>query len=119
MEKKEQEERWVQVDAYCVPSSEEIKYRKEREELAKKTTDFFETFSHHTSRDWAGSQDGEAILGLDHENNIIAMIHLDPDGIDLMHSHPDTADFEQALLDYNEISPDRYAHFLELKEEQK
>ena len=92
MKKSEVEETWVQVDAYCIPSSEVEVYKAQREELAEKALRFFETFCHHTSRDWAGSQDGEAVVGLNKQNEIIALIHLDPDGVEFMNQYPDVKD---------------------------
>ncbi len=100
------DDKWVQVDAYCVASSEEESYRADREELAKQALFVFAKHFHSASRQWAGSQDGEAVLGLDEKGQLKALIHLDPNGIELLKENPAADDFEKALLEYNGYSID-------------
>ena len=97
-------EEWVRVDAYCVSSSEEKSYRADREELATRSLKVFGKYFHSTERCWAGSEDGEAVVGLNEKGELRALIHLDPMGIDLLKQNPSEIEFEKALLDYNGMS---------------
>ena len=73
------------VDAYMVPNEEVDQYIADREELAAVAIGLMSPFCASVERCWKGSQDGEAIVGLDSAGEIISMIHLDPDGIELLH----------------------------------
>lgn len=115
MNKDKKNDYWVQVDAYCVPKSEEKEYRAQREKLAQRALNFFDTFCHYTTREWAGSQDGEAALGYNKQNELIALIHLDPDGIKISVENPIESEFNQALLDYNEISSTEFERLYRMK----
>lgn len=70
------------VDAYLIPDHEVEAYVAERERLATEALDAMKTFCHDARRDWAGSEDGEAILGLDKRGDLIAVIHLDPQSLE-------------------------------------
>ena len=103
---------WVQVDAYMVPSSEVELYKRQREELAEAALSFFGTFCYSVAREWAGSQDGEAVVGCNVNGEIIALIHLDPGGIEMMQKCNTLLEFNKALLEYNEISEDVYLKWI-------
>ncbi|MDO4692204.1 MAG: hypothetical protein Q4A64_04950 [Porphyromonadaceae bacterium] len=96
----------VRVDAYHVNLEDAETYCRDREALAERATRFFETFCFRVSRDWAGSEDGEAIVGYNRREEIIALIHLDPLGIQMHTENPDDRAFEDELLYHNEIDRD-------------
>lgn len=91
----------VQVDAYMIPEESAAQYIADRERLAAVAIAYMSRFCTFVERCWQGSEDGEAIVGLDEAGEIISMIHLDPDGVRLL-DRPDD------LQDY--LRPDRAAH---------
>lgn len=98
-----QGKRLVKVDAYFVPFDEEEQYRKDREELALRAEMIFKEFCAIVKRDWAGSEDGEAITGLNENGELIALIHLDPYGVEMLNSSENLQIFRQKLLEYNSL----------------
>ena len=94
----------VRVDAYMVPRSMARAYIADREACAEAAMAVMRTFCAHVSRDWAGSEDGEAVVGCDERGDLICMIHLDPEGIEEM-KHAIAADRLKAfLLEYNGLA---------------
>lgn len=69
------------VDAYLIPKKEAGNYKRRRKLARKAAIKAMETFCDHVYCDFAGSQDGEAVLGMK-DGECIAFIHLDPWGID-------------------------------------
>lgn len=91
MEKKDkkpsQYKRWngmVLVDNYWIEESKFEDYLKDRAEAAQKATAAMETFRENVELQWAGSQDGEAVVGFNDDESIRTLIHLDPRGIALI-----------------------------------
>lgn len=72
------------VDAYMVPNKHVDQYIADREKLAAIATELMKPFCASVERCWKGSQDGEAIVGFNSAGEIVSMIHLDPDGIELL-----------------------------------
>lgn len=69
------------VDAYLIPKKEAGTYKR-RKKLAKKAAkEAMKTFCDKVYCDFAGSQDGEAVIGMK-DGEYIAFIHLDPWGIE-------------------------------------
>ncbi len=66
------------VDAYYIPDAEVAQYVADRDLYAKKATEIFEAAGLTVERDFAGGQDGEAILGYNAEGEYIGFVHLDP-----------------------------------------
>lgn len=66
------------VDAYYIPNERVEEYIKTREHFAKIAMDYYSKDSFRVSRDHAGSQDGEAVVGYDENDNAIHFMHLDP-----------------------------------------
>ena len=88
--KKKKNGSMVKVDAWYVPAQDAPRYIEARERCAKAALDEMRFFCASAAREWAGSQDGEAVVGCDERGEIIAMIHLDPEGVSQM---------EQAIKD--------------------
>ena len=74
----------VQVDAYMIPVERAEQYIADRETLAALAIELMTPFCASVERCWQGSEDGEAIVGLNGAGEILSMIHLDPDGIKLL-----------------------------------
>lgn len=71
----------VQVDAYLIPEERAAQYVADRERLAAFASAYMTQFCASVQRCWQGSEDGEAVVGLNEAGEIISMIHLDPDGV--------------------------------------
>ena len=76
-----QKEEWVRVDAYLIPSSKAKEYIADREYYAQKAAEVFGEFCPDVRRDWAGSEDGEAVVACDEGGRLMMHVHLDPDNI--------------------------------------
>lgn len=73
--------RYRKVDAYLIPEHEADRYEAEREEAKALALEAMRSFCHSAGLDFAGSQDGEAVLGYDEAGACVALIHLDPEGV--------------------------------------
>lgn len=89
------------VDSYYIPDEEVDQYVKDREHYAAKATAFFEKEGWIVSRDFKGSQDGEAIVGRDKEGEIQRFVHLDPMDVEGM-KEADAKGFFEKYFDYEE-----------------
>ena len=89
------------VDAYYIPDEEVDEYRKDREYYAQKAAEIFAKHCYSVTRDWKGSQDGEAILGLNEEGTLIMLVHLDPDDVHSMKEADAEGELEKFLLETN------------------
>lgn len=72
---------WTLVDAYYIPSDQAEQYIADRELFAEKAAAIFREFYPTVIRDWAGSEDGEAVLALDENDRLMMHVHLDPGNI--------------------------------------
>lgn len=72
------------VDAYMVPDEDVDEYIADRERLAALAIKILTPSCALVERCWQGSEDGEAVVGFNAEGEILSMIHLDPDGIELL-----------------------------------
>ena len=115
MKKKDKDPRGVLVDAYWVAEEEAEQYIAQREELARAALAFFSTYCHSVSRDWAGSEDGEAVVGYTQAGEIRSLVHLDGLGIQMMTESRDLQEFHDALLYHNCISRQEYDRLVALK----
>lgn len=107
--------RGVRVDAYYVDEAEAEAYCRDREALAERAIKFFSTYCTMVARHWAGSEDGEAVVGYDAQDRILSLIHLDPLGIQMHLECPEDKDFEEALLYHNMMDRQDYERLREQK----
>lgn len=85
----------VLIDNYWVDEADAPRYLAERARAAELATCAMSTFCASVTRRWAGSEDGEAVVGLDAEGSIRSVVHLDPGDVALILSlSPDR------LIDY-------------------
>lgn len=70
------------VDAYLIPKKEANQYRRRRKAAKKAAMEAMRTFCVHVYADFKGSQDGEAVMGIDNTGETIAFIHIDPYGVE-------------------------------------
>lgn len=82
-------EAMVNVDGYAIRRSMLETYLEDREQLAERLMRLMQQKGLKTERRWAGSEDGEAVLGLNAKGSIVAWMHLDPDSIDDAKGHDD------------------------------
>ncbi|MBK2403386.1 hypothetical protein GTU75_00615 [Erysipelothrix rhusiopathiae] len=94
----------VLVDAYYVPRDTVQSYIKDREFFAMKAQDVFATFCARVERKWENTEEGEAIVGYDEHNTIVALVHLNPKGIEQMLHAYQNHDLESYLLKLNQLS---------------
>ncbi len=95
----------VKVDAYMIPKEDAPLYIQKREDYAKKAAAVFSQYCAEVKRQWAGSEDGEAITGLNAQGELIMMIHLDPNGIENMENAEKQGQLHDFLLAWNEFDP--------------
>lgn len=69
------------VDAYLIPKKEAGRYKRNRKRARKLALAGMRTFCDKAYTAFAGSQDGEAVIGMKGDK-MIAFIHLDPDGVE-------------------------------------
>lgn len=74
----------VLVDNYWIEESKFEDYLKDRAEAAQKAIAAMESFCKNVELQWAGSQDGEAVVGFNDDKSVRTLIHLDPRGIALI-----------------------------------
>lgn len=71
-------EEMVNVDGYEIRRSMLETYLEDREQLAERLMRLMQQKGLTADRKWAGSQDGEAVVGCDANNQIVALMHLNP-----------------------------------------
>lgn len=84
------------VDAYYIPDEEVEDYIFHREKYAEILLEAFKEKYNFAERAFQGSQDGEAVIGLDEKEDLMNLIHLDPMTIEDMK----VAEKENKLKEY-------------------
>ncbi|PKK39507.1 hypothetical protein ABB02_01221 [Clostridiaceae bacterium JG1575] len=87
------------VDSVYIPDAMVEEYVKDREHLAEEATKIFKKYCVSVSRDYKGSQDGEAIVGRNADGEIQMFVHLDPHDIKAMKKAHKKGTLEQFLLE--------------------
>ena len=95
----------ILVDAYLIPAGQADAYIAAREVLADKATRVLQEMCVSVERCWAGSQDGEAIVGLAARGRIQALTHLDPDAVSALGELDDAALRDWFLLQDKPAKP--------------
>lgn len=72
------------LGGYYIPYAEAAAYKRRLKRCRKAALSAMRGFCPFAISQWADSQDGEAVCGLDSQGNLIALIHLDSDGLDLI-----------------------------------
>lgn len=71
----------VLIDNHWVEETEVEQYLIDRSTAAEKAIAAMRTFCASAEVMWAGSEDGEAVVGFDAQRAIRSVIHLDPKGV--------------------------------------
>ena len=71
----------VKVDAWLLSEEEAPRFRKDRETAAAAMEKALQKRYHHTARRFFGSEDGEAVVGLDESGEMQCLMHLDPGNV--------------------------------------
>lgn len=74
----------VLIDNYWIEETEVEKYLADRSDAAQKAVSAMSTFCAKVELLWAGSEDGEAVVGFDEQQAIRSVIHLNPRGVKLI-----------------------------------
>ena len=74
----------VLVDNYWVEEADVERYLADREAAALRATAAMGTFCETVAREWAGSEDGEAVVGYNEDDSIRSLLHLDPASVRLV-----------------------------------
>ncbi|HGN6586248.1 TPA: hypothetical protein ACKU3G_004045 [Bacillus cereus] len=77
-------EGFTKVDAYLIPNKMVKKYIEDREILALEIQKYYNSLGLKSKRCFLGSEDGEALVGIDKEGKYTKLIHLDPDTVEGM-----------------------------------
>lgn len=72
------------VGGYWVPYEEAAAWLRSVKRCKKAAMDAMVTFCPYVVAQWKGSEDGEAVCGLDSKGELVSVIHLDVDGVDLI-----------------------------------
>lgn len=91
----------VRLGAYYVPMSIAGKHKRQVKSARKLALSAMLEFCHSSASAWKGSQDGEAVLGFDKMGKIKALIHLDPQGVQLILSAAAKGDLVKTLKEIN------------------
>lgn len=71
----------TKVDAYLIPNEDVDQYVADREAAAAEALEVFRAAGFDVRRDFAGSEDGEAVVARRPDGEIAFLIHLDPQGV--------------------------------------
>lgn len=89
----------VNVDGWMIPTERVERYRAARELCAAIASMIFAPYCAEVKRQWAGSEDGEAVTGLDKAGQLICLVHLDPDMVQQMAAARKAHTLRQYLLE--------------------
>lgn len=87
------------VDGWHIPEAEADEYIRTRERYAEMALAFYAKRFASVRRDFAGSQDGEAVLGLDEQGELQFLLHLDPMNIQQMEEAEEKGQLEDFFLE--------------------
>ena len=90
------------VGGYWVPYREAAAYKRRVKRLKKAALSAMGRLCPYAIAQFANSQDGEAVTGLDEKGELIALIHLDSEGLDLIEKALEEGRLEEALKAYFE-----------------
>lgn len=78
------QEGMVLIDNFWIEDSEANQYLADRKKAAQKAILAMSKFCNTVALKWAGTEDGEAVVGFDADSNIRSLIHLNPQGVQLI-----------------------------------
>ena len=87
------------VDGWHIPEEQADAYIRERERFAKLALHFYGGRCASVCRDFKGSEDGEAVLGLDANGEIQYILHLDPMNLEEMKKAEENGELDAFFLD--------------------
>ncbi len=90
------------VGGYWVPYQEAAEWSRRVKRSRKAAMDAMATYCPYVISQWKGSEDGEAVCGLDSKGDLVSVIHLDVDGVDLIEQGIKDGNLAEVLRDSNE-----------------
>lgn len=88
------------VGGYWIPYREAAAYKRRVKRLKKAALKAMGRLCPYAVAQFANSQDGEAVTGLDTKGGLLALIHLDSEGLDLIEQGLAAGNLEEALRVY-------------------
>lgn len=93
------------VGGYHIPYREAASYKRRIKYCRKAAMEAMKSFCPIVLSQWKESgEDGEAVTGLNAKGELIALIHLNPDGLDMIEKGLAEGNLAQTLKDYNDNS---------------
>lgn len=92
----------VLVGGYWVPYQQAGAWRRRVKLARKHAVSAMKTFCPYVLPQWAGSEDGEAVTGLNNQGDLMAIIHLDDNGIALIEKGVEEGNLAELLQKYND-----------------
>lgn len=94
--------KWYEkVDAYMIPKKKAGDYKRKRRIARNAAKKALKQAFPYVITDWHGSQDGEGVLALDSKGKLKVCIHLDPEGIEMIHEGIHNNNLLNILLEMN------------------
>lgn len=93
----------VPVDGWMIPADQAEKYIQNRERMANVVVEIFCDYCPRVLRQWAGSEDGEAVTGLNANGDLYMLVHLDPNSMAILEEEEHAGKLRAYLLSYNEL----------------
>ncbi len=88
----------VCVDAYSIPAEHAMEYIAAREKCAAAAEAIYRSVYPTVLRQWAGSEDGEAVTALDAAGELVELVHLEPQEVEAMARHMQQGTLRAYLL---------------------
>ena len=89
------------VGGYWIPYREAAAYKRRVKRLKKAALKAMGRLCPYAVAQFANSQDGEAVTGLDRKGELVAIVHLDAEGLDFIEKGLREGNLAQALQDAN------------------
>ncbi len=89
------------VDGYWVPYKEAASWSRRVKRSKKAAMDAMATFCPFVVAQWKGSEDGEAVCGLDSKGELIALIHLDAEGVETIEKGIEDRNLAEVIKELN------------------
>jgi len=86
---------------YHIPYREAAAWHRRVKRCRKAALRAMRAFCPYALAQWAGSEDGEAVTGLDRKGELVAIVHLDAEGLDFIEKGLREGNLAQALQDAN------------------
>ncbi len=91
-------EEFIKVDSFMIPKADHKKYLLDRQRLERLTREVFDEKYHLVIKDWSDSEDGEALLALNKDGELVDVMHLSPENVNWMLEFDTDESYKEALI---------------------